>query len=180
MLSSINEFFAGTISLTSNVIMWTPFHWIRRIWLKLTLKHLGINSSVNRNVEIRSPYRVSIGSYTSINKNVLLDGRGKGLVIGDCVDIAQEVNIWTLQHDYNSPDYAAQGGLTIIEDYVWIASRATILPGVRIGKGAVVAACSVVTKDVEPYTIVAGVPAKKIGERQRDLRYRLGKRKWFA
>lgn len=150
------------------------------MWLKLTLKHLGAHSAVNRNVEIRSPYRVSIGSYTTINRSVLLDGRGKGLVIGDCVDIAQEVNVWTLQHDYNSPDYAAQGGLTIIEDYVWIASRVTILPGVRIGKGAVVAACSVVTKDVAPYTIVAGVPAKKIGERQRDLRYKLGKRKWFS
>jgi acetyltransferase-like isoleucine patch superfamily enzyme len=55
----------------------------------------------------------------------------------------------------------------IIEDYVWICSRAIILPGVRIGKGAVVASGSVVTKDVEPWDVVGGVPAKKIAEREK-------------
>jgi len=110
---------------------------------------------------------------------VLLDGRGGHISIGNCVDIAQDVRIWTLQHDYDSPDYAAVGGPVQIDDYVWIASGATILPGVTIGKGAVVATGAVVTKDVPPYAIVGGVPAKKIGERSRDLRYKLGKERWF-
>ena len=61
----------------------------------------------------------------------------------------------------------------VIEDYVWIASRATILPGVTIGKGAVVACGAVVTKDVEPMTVVGGVPARKIGERINLLEYEL-------
>ena len=69
--------------------------------------------------------------------------------------------------------------MTVIEDYVWIASRATILPGVKIGRGAVIASCAVVTKDVPPLAIVAGVPAKIIGWRKNNMDYKLGKGPWF-
>lgn len=96
------------------------------------------------------------------------------------MDIAQEVNIWTEQHDYNSSSYEAVASPVVVNDYVWIASRATILPGVTIGKGAVVACGSVVTKDVPDYTVVAGIPAKVIGKRTRDLTYKLGTRVWFG
>lgn len=106
----------------------------------------------------------------------MVDG---GVKIGNNVDIAQEVNIWTEQHDYNSATYASTGGEVVIEDYVWIASRATILPGVTIGRGAVVASCAVVTKDVPSMAIVAGIPAKIIGHRQDCLDYKLGCRAWF-
>ena len=105
--------------------------------------------------------------------------RGGKIIIGNCVDIAQEVRIWTLQHDYNSTDYKAVGNDVKIEDYAWIASRCTILPGVRIGKGAVVATGAVVTKDVLDYTVVGGIPARKIGVRNRDLTYKLGNQRWF-
>ncbi|MHB8134986.1 MAG: acyltransferase [Anaerolineaceae bacterium] len=81
--------------------------------------------------------------------------------------------IWTLQHDPQSPNFESIGGPVIIEDYAWVSSRVTILPNVRIGKGAVVAANALVTKDVPPYTIVGGVPAKVIGERTKDLKYHL-------
>lgn len=68
----------------------------------------------------------------------------------------------------------------MIEDYVWIASRATILPGVILGKGAVVASGAIVTKDVPPLAIVAGCPAKIIGYRKGDvLQYRHNCRPWF-
>jgi len=66
-----------------------------------------------------------------------------------------------------------KGAPVIIEDYAWVSSRTTLLPGVTIGKGAVVAAGAVVTKSVEPYTVVGGVPAKKIGERSKELNYKL-------
>ncbi|UWX80272.1 acyltransferase [Arthrobacter jinronghuae] len=79
--------------------------------------------------------------------------------------------LWTLQHDYNSPTFATSGGPIVIRDRAWISFRATILPGVVIGEGAVVAANSVVTKDVEPFTVVGGIPAKKIGERNPSVSY---------
>ena len=69
-------------------------------------------------------------------------------------------------------DFCTIGAETMIEDYVWICSRSILLPGVHIGEGAVIASGAVVTKDVEPYTVVGGIPAKKIGERKnRELNY---------
>ena len=102
-------------------------------------------------------------------------GRSGGVIIGNNVDIAQETNIWTEQHDYNSPTYKPVCKEVIIEDYVWLASRVTVLPGVHIGRGAVVASGAVVTKDVPPLAIVAGIPAKIIGYRKEEaLQYHLG------
>lgn len=157
-----------------------PFHCIRDWYWKRKLKYIGNPVEICRNVEIRCPWRVIIRSNSSINKNVLIDARGGTVEVGQCVDIAQETNIWTLQHDYNDKDYKAYGKPVVIEDYVWLASRVTVLPGVRIKKGAVVASGSIVTKDVEEYTVVAGIPAKKIGERSKDLSYSLGKKRWFS
>lgn len=159
--------------------MWIPCHPLRRLFAKLILKGFGKHTSLYRNVEIRSPYRISIGNFTTINKSVLLDGRGGTISIGDNVDIAQEVNVWTMQHDYNDPDYKTKGKDVIIDDYVWIASRATILPGVHIGRGAVVATGAIVTKDVPPLAVVAGVPARVISYRKDNMRYHLGHRMWF-
>ena len=87
--------------------------------------------------------------------------------------------IWTMEHDPQDSYYGVKGGAVTIEDYAWISCRVVILPGVTIGKGAVVAAGAVVTKDVAPYTIVGGVPAKKIGTRTKDLRYQLRFHKAF-
>jgi acetyltransferase-like isoleucine patch superfamily enzyme len=140
---------------------------------------IGIHSAVCRNLDVRSAYRVSIGSYSTVNKCVLLDGRGGKVKIGNSVDIAQECNIWTLQHDYNSPSYKTKGGNVVIEDYVWLASRVTVLPGVTIGKGSVIGTCSVVTKDIPPMSIAVGIPAKVIAKRDDCLKYKLGKRGWF-
>ena len=109
-----------------NFVMAVPVHFIRKKVLKFLLKYQGKHNVFCRHVEIRGPYRVSVGDYSVINKHVLLDGRGGQLIIGANVDIAQEVNIWTEQHDYDDPMYGNKGGNVIIDDYVWIASRATI------------------------------------------------------
>ena len=85
----------------------------------------------------------------------------------------------TEQHDYNSSEYTPVASNVTIEDYVWIASRATILPGVTIGRGAVVVCGAVVTKDVPPLAIVGGVPSKIIGWRKDNMKYKLGDRPWF-
>ena len=75
--------------------------------------------------------------------------------------------------------YSGHAAKVVIEDYVWISSRATILPGVHIGKGAVIASGAVVTNDVPENAIVGGVPAKVIGKRECNYRYKLGHRILF-
>ncbi len=171
-------FLHGFYHFIIELIMWIPCHPLRRIVCWIIMKNFHLSSAIMRNVDLRSPYRITIGANTNINKRCVLDGRG-GLSIGNNVDIAQEVNIWTEQHDYNSPTYSSVNKRVVIEDYVWIASRSTILPGVRIGRGAVVACGAVVTKDVPPLVIVAGVPAKPIGQRKNVMNYKLGSRAWF-
>lgn len=160
-------------------IMFFPSHTIRLFFLKRILYKIGSQTTFLLGVEIRSGKNISVGNNSVINAKVLLDGRGGKLIIGDNVDIAQETNIWTLEHDPNSDHHSDKGGNVIIEDYVWIASRVTILPGITIGRGAVVATGSVVTKDVEPMCIVGGVPAKVISTRRSKLQYKLNYRRLF-
>lgn len=88
------------------------------------------------------------------------------ITIGKCVVINDGVKIITGSHDVHSPTYDHVFKPIFIEDYAWIATDAMILQGVRIGRGAVVAARSVVTRDVPPSTIVGGNPAKIIGTRK--------------
>lgn len=145
-----------------------------RLWFLRKLKMIiGINSSLLRNVRIMIPSNIVIGNNSVVNPEVLLDGRGGKVIIGNNVDIAREVNIWTLEHDPHDDFHRTKGGDVIIEDYVWIASRATILPNVRIGRGAVIASGAIVTKDVPEMAIVGGVPAKVIGTRKSKLKYLL-------
>jgi len=176
----MRDFISGVLGLVTAFVMWVPFHVVRILYLRIFLKSLGEETSISRNVDLRSYRHISIGCHTSVNKHVLLDGRGGSLVIGNNVDIAQDAQIWTLQHDYNSPMYSAVGKPVRIDDYAWIGSRSIILPGVTVGQGAVVAAGAVVTHDVAPYTVVGGVPAKVIGLRSKELHYKLGVRRWFT
>jgi maltose O-acetyltransferase len=154
-------------------MMYVPFHSFRKFLIKNTIQSLGENTSFLMGVEFRKGKNISVGKNSIINKEVLLDGRGGKLIIGDNVDIAQETNIWTLEHDVHDDNHIDTGADVIIEDYVWIASRVTILPGVRIGRGAVVASCALVNKDVPPMAIVGGVPAKMLGTRKSALNYQL-------
>lgn len=162
-------------------LMFIPFHAIRLFFIKLRVKKLGNKTGILMGLCIRtSGKNIEIGNNVIINKKVSLDGRGGSLIrIGNNVDIGQETNIWTTEHDVHSDYHTSTAGDVIIEDYVWIASRCTILPGVKIGKGAVVASNSVVTKDIPPMAIVGGVPARIIGERKSKLQYNLSFRPWF-
>lgn len=167
------EFCVGAWMITTAFVMWLPIYYIRYFYLKIFLHKIGKNVFIMRNVEFRKPQNIFIGDHVVINKKVLLDGRGGELIIHDNVDIAQEVTIWTLEHDPHNDFHATKGAPVIIESYTWIASRVTILPGVTIGRGAVVATGSVVTRDVPAMAIVGGVPAKIIGTRKSRLLYSL-------
>jgi acetyltransferase-like isoleucine patch superfamily enzyme len=108
----------------------------------------------------------------------MLDGR-VGITIGTNVSISVQSCILSLSHDPRSVDFSASGKKTCIEDYVWCGARSLILPGITIGRGAVVGAGAVVTADIEPYTIVGGNPARPLGHRPRDLSYTLDYRPLF-
>lgn len=133
---------------------------------------IGTGSVVYHGCEFRSPQTIRIGAWTSIGDHCILDGRGD-LTIGDSVNFSTGVWIWTSEHVVNARDFSATSAPVVIEDYAWVSCRAVILPGVTVGRGAVVAAGAVVTKSVPPFAIVGGVPAKVIGERSRDLDYKL-------
>lgn len=97
-----------------------------------------------------------------------------GLIIGKNVNFSSNVQVYTLQHDHRDPYFCEQSNKKMsveIGDRAWLGSSVIVLPGVTIGEGAVCCAGSVVAKDVPPYAIVAGIPAKQIGERTHDLRY---------
>lgn len=157
--------------MTNSVICYCPSKRIRRGWLKLLGMKINGNAMFYEGYHIRNPKGITIEDGVSIGPKVLLDGR-KGLRIGRSVVIAYEAIIWTLNHDYNDVNFCGKGALVEIGEYAWICSRSIILPGIKIGKGAVVASGAIVTKDVPDYAIVAGIPAKVIGQREiKDYQY---------
>lgn len=173
MLKSLfYEIFKVIYVISCDFMMSIPIHHIRKLYFRTIIKSCGKHVYVGRNIDIRSPRGIVVGDYVVINKRVLLDGR-HGLTIGNNVDIAQDAYLWTRHHDYNDDYHSGIGGGTFIDDYTWICCRSNILPGVKIGKGAVVASNAVVVSDVPPMTVVGGVPAKKIAERTSKLLYKL-------
>lgn len=139
---------------------------------------IGHGTNIEMGVKVFSPERIVIGSNSVVHFGCLLDGRC-GLRIGNCVDIGINVHIYTLQHDIDDPGYGTEGGQVEIGDYAVISGRSTILPGVCVGRGAVVALGAVVTKNVPDYAVVAGVPARHVRWRNPDLNYRINYRRLF-
>ena len=140
---------------------------------------IGPGSHLHMGTQFFYPMGVSIGKGCVIGQNAFLDGRDR-LKIGDYVDIASDVMIYNSQHDVNDEDFKPVSAPVEISDYVFIGPRAIILPGVNIGKGAVIAAGAVVTKDVPEFSLVGGVPAQVIGERKlKDPHYKLGRTRLF-
>lgn len=156
-----------------------PSHRVRSFFFRRAGVALPRTSSVHFRAEFYRPEAVTIGEFCTIGDTCFLDGR-ETIVIGDSVNIGSHVSIYTRQHDVDSPDFAETGGPVRIGRYAWLGSHCIVLPGVTIGEGAVVAAGAVVTRDVAPYTLVAGVPARFVRERQRGLQYRLGYAKRFV
>ena len=156
-----------------------PFHTARVFFYRLSGLEIGRESKIHMWCNFFNPSGISIGEDTIIGDHAFLDGRAS-LKIGNHVDIASRVMIYNSEHDVNAEDFHATSDPVIIEDYVFIGPRAIIQSGVTVGRGAIVAAGAVVTKDVEPLSVVGGVPAKKITDRKiKELKYKLGRARWF-
>lgn len=155
-----------------------PFHICRRFFYRLAGVKIGKGSTIHMWANFYNPRNIVIGEDTIVGDHCFLDGRDK-LKIGNHTAIASQVLIYNSQHDIRSEDFHATKDPVEIGDYVFIGARAIILPGVKIGRGAVVASGAVVTRDVPEKTIVAGVPAREIAKREVKLAYRLGHARLF-
>lgn len=146
---------------------------------KLLYKGLGVkmgkNVSIHFRAELRAPEKLSLGDGTIIGDNAILDAR-RCLTIGRNVNLSSNVSIYTLQHDHRDPYFGlpSEDKLKLsveIDDRAWLGANVIVLPGVHIGECAVCCAGCVVTKDVEPFAVVAGIPARKENERPHNLKY---------
>lgn len=136
------------------------FSWIRKILVKGYINKCGKKVNIQEKSEIGRD--VSIGDHSGVGKRCLVQN---GVTIGNNVMMGPEVLIYTVNHIFDRTDIPMIGqGISekkpvIIEDDVWIGARVVILPGVRIGTGSVIGACSVVTKDIPQFAVAVGNPA---------------------
>lgn len=172
--------FDGVMYICNRVVGHIPSHTIRKAFYRRVMRfHIGEDSYIFSGARFDTRAQFSLGKGSTINESCRLDNRG-GLTIGDNVSISAEVCILTADHDPRSASFEGRNRGVSIDDFAFVGTRALILPGVKIARGAIVAAGAVVTKDVAPLTIVAGVPAKEIGVRDSQLDYRIGYCRLFA
>ena len=141
---------------------------IRTLFCKRLFRHIGNNVNIEKGAYFGTGAKVSIGNNSGIGVNCKLLG---DVTIGNNVMMGPEVIFITTTHDHSRIDVPmieqgfGEEKPIVINDDVWIGTRCTILPGVTVGKGAIIGACSVVTKDVPDYVVVAGNPARVIKHR---------------
>lgn len=146
--------------------------YLRSFFWSFFLKDIGKNVAIMARVKIMSPQKVVIGNAVLLNEDTKVGGQC-GVSIGNHVLIGYNVNIVSENHAYQNPllpikKQGYYGGPIIIYDDVWIGANAVILPNVILGRGCIIGANAVVTKNVPEYAIVGGIPAKL-------LRYRFSK-----
>ena len=168
------NFFKQTFLLYSyflNILFFTldlmP-HFIRYIFFKNLFKKFGKNVIIDYKTFFRYMHHIEIGNEVSINRGCELftsANLGKKIILNDHVTLSPNVKLYSAGHNYEYLSLPDTSDDIIIQEYVWIGANSIILQGVIIGKGSIVSANSVVTKDVPDYSIVAGIPAKIIKKR---------------
>jgi acetyltransferase-like isoleucine patch superfamily enzyme len=163
---------AGAELLHNRVLTHVPWNDLRLGYLKTLGMHAGEHTYLFGSSEVIAPQNIRIAGNCHIGRYCQIDGRG-GIEIGTNVVIASHSLLVTADHDPQSPDFRGRLGSITIGDRAWLGSRVTVLRNVTIGEGAVVAAGSVVHRDVAPWSIVSGVPAVVVGERSHAQTYQI-------
>lgn len=171
VMGPVRALFQFLLYLYNGPVGVIPCARLRKWWLRRLGARIHRGSWVNMKQFVIHPSGLEIADNVHINRGCLLDARG-GLKIGESASISYDVKLLTGSHDAQSPSFAGRFFPIEIGRRAWIGAGATVLQGVKIGEGGVVAAGSVVTKDVPPFTIVGGVPARPIGIRPDNLDYR--------
>jgi maltose O-acetyltransferase len=155
--------------LFNNWLTFFPIYWVRRFYLQKVMGIIiGRQSFIHMGCIFYS--NVKIGKNSVIGRRCSLLG---DITIKNNVSITAETYIFSSSHFKDSPTFEAYCKPVVIEDYAWIGARAMILPGVTIGKGAILGAASTATKNIAEFTVCVGTPAKPVGERSAKLDYNL-------
>lgn len=179
IINRFYNYYLDALLLFLWLIGYIPSHIIRNFVYQLCGIEIGKGSTIHMGARFYQPNNIKIGAGTIVGDHAFLDGRAS-LTIGSHVDIASQVMIYNSQHDLDSETMKAIEEPVKIGDYCFIGPRAIIMPGVTLGKGAVVAGGAVVTKDVPAGVMVGGIPAQKIKDRKlKNYNYSLGRPRLF-
>ncbi len=161
--------YAYAIHLLHGILNLSP-PFLRTLFFKLLLKKMGKGVFIDTKVYFRYPNRVSVGNDVSVNRGCSFypsyHFKEAEIVLGNNIRLGPNVSFLAAGHDHTRLDLPDIAARIEVKDHVWIGANATILQGVTIGEGAIIAAGSVVNKDVPAYQIYGGVPAKFIKERE--------------
>lgn len=177
----LNAYLYGWVRYNTLLAGYVPSYRFRRLLYRYVFAmRLTRQTVIFGGCEFRSPWNITIGR-SVISANCILDGRGK-IHIDDDVVFGSGVHVWTEEHGVNDPLFRvlkSNIAEVVIKRHAWICSDTTILPGVTVNEGAVLAARACAVKDCEEFGVYTGIPAKKIANRNHDLKYILnGKPSW--
>lgn len=156
-----------------------PFFKLKNLYLKLLRNKIGKESYIHIPVRFMHYSKLEIANNVHIGYNCNLDARC-GIKIGNNVTIGPYTKLLSIGHDIDDPFYVGKGKTIEIGDNVVFFYDCIVMPGVKIAEGAVVLTGAVVTKDVEPYSVVGGNPAKHLRYRNKDIQYRINQGYWFS
>jgi acetyltransferase-like isoleucine patch superfamily enzyme len=144
--------------------------WVRERTLRRFFKQLGQHCTFHSNFRVTNPEKISIGNHCGFASGVFLTGGG-GITIGNYVGIGPDSKVWSVNHRFTDPElpWMKQGydhDPVVIEDDVWLGANVFIMPGVTIGRGAIVSAGTVLSKSVPAFAIAAGNPGRVVGWRK--------------
>ena len=141
-----------------------PFRRVRNLILRMFGAKIPLKSMVYSSCKIYAPWNLVVGKYSCVGPHTELYNKAP-ITIKDNVIVSQGAHLYTASHDYTDEHHPLITAPIVVEDKVWIAADTFIGMGVTIGEGAIVGARACVFKDVEPWTIVGGNPAKFLKRR---------------
>lgn len=174
MSKPVKCIYYAVVLMGNMIVNKIPSRHIRKWFYQLLGAKIGKNTVVCRRVDMIFPKGLRLDNNVSVGWFVDLDARG-GITVGHDTNISSHTKFITGSHDVDDPNFEASFKPITIGHHCWIGTGAIVLQGVTIGDGAVVAAGAVVTKDIPPYEVWGGVPAKFIRARTKELEYKVGK-----